>query len=306
MAEDRYVILFLLIHLVLCGGLSILIFLGVLRISRYFILLTWLLPVWGGIITLIAEVHVRRKAAGSKEDELPQFEGTGFSSFVPTLPLEEETSQPVVPLEEAMVLGELSIRRSLMLKLIEENPKRYIPLLKRIRLESDPEVSHYASTAMMQIQREYELNLHQKEERMQKHPGDEEALEEYIVLLKEYIATGLLADHALTAQRRRLNTLFVQILSESDADKTVYLDAVDNLVELDEYTAAESLIEDANRRWPHDESFFLLQLKLYHKARNGLALKGAIQQINESGVYLSPDTRKTVAFWSGPSEGQDG
>ncbi|WP_169720310.1 hypothetical protein [Atopococcus tabaci] len=73
---------------------------------------------------------------------------------------------------------------------------------------------------------------------------------------------------------------------------------------LKEYTAAESLLEEADSRWKQDETLFLLKLQLYHKTKNGWEIKKAVQQIKESGIYLSPSTQEVVAFWSGKSERQ--
>lgn len=297
MIENRYMLLFLLIHLIFSIIVYLLHLFSVLRSPRRLILLTIMLPVWGGVMTLIAELYTRKNKEGTKEPAQPLIEEVDMSTLFRPLFL-EEADQVLVPLEEALVLEDPSIRRHLMLELIQEDPKRYISLLKKVRIGDDPEVSHYASTAIMQIQREYELDLQKKEQTVIAHPIDKEEVQPYLEKLKEYIKSDLLADNAVMAQRRKLNTLLVQILSESGGDRQLYLDAIDNLIELKEFSAAESLLKEASNRWESDESFFLLKLRLYHKVQNGWALNKEIKLMKESGVYLSPKTREIVEFWS--------
>ncbi|WP_156907886.1 hypothetical protein [Atopococcus tabaci] len=200
-----------------------------IRTTRRLLLLAMLLPVWGAAMAYIAESYARKKKIGSRTDELPVLNDNRFSFLLQPVFLEEGTRESVVPLEEALLLEEPAVRRELMLDIIQEDPKRYISMLKKVRLGDDAEVSHYASTALMQIQREYEMDLRKKEDALHARPGDEEAVSAYLDKLKEYIQSGLLANNAVLAQRRKLNTMLVQLLAESDGDKQLYADAVENL-----------------------------------------------------------------------------
>ncbi|MDZ7835463.1 MAG: hypothetical protein U5K84_09245 [Alkalibacterium sp.] len=83
----------------------------------------------------------------------------------------------------------------------------------------------------------------------------------------------MLPNNVLIAQRRKLNTVYVNVISESEADKNTYRDAIDNLIELTEVTAAESMLLEAENSWKDDEEFILLKLKLYYKTKNSWAMK---------------------------------
>ena len=61
------------------------------------------------------------------------------------------------------------VRHSLMLDILHKNPNEYIAILQKARNSDDTEVTHYATTMMMEIQTEYEKKLQQYEKTYKEH-----------------------------------------------------------------------------------------------------------------------------------------
>ena len=292
MTTEQFLLFFLSVHIVFCVALVILFHLNMLHIPRRNLMLAALLPFWGGLMVLFAEFYTNKGKAGNREQDLSKLEEIRNIKIRRQILPEETIDNKVVPLEEALVLEDPDIRRNLILEIVQEDPKHYIALLKKVQLGNDTEVSHYASTAIMEVQRIYELNLRQKEYLIKGDIKSEELILDYINTLNEYIHSGLLSDNVLIAQRKKLNTFYVNLLFEYDGDEKVYKDAIDNLIELNDVTAAESLLIDADTQWENDEELILLKLKLFHKTKNRWAMRKEIQKVRESGMYLSPETRE--------------
>lgn len=297
MSGEQAILIFFVSHIAISIVLSVFVHMGILHLPQRHLLLAVLVPLWGGIMITLAEVYTKSNKAGDRQNELPKLEDLKSSLIQrPILP-EESVKNRVIPLEEALMLEDPAIRRRLILEIVQEDPKHYISLLKKVRLGEDPEVSHYASTAIMQVQRVYETDLRLKEQHMKQHKNNEDFTQDYLDTVLEYINSGLLADNAVAAQRKKLNTTYVKLLTDQEGTKELYHNTIDNLIELNDFTAARSLLLEADKRWKYDEDMLLLKLKLSHKTKDRYTMRKELQSLKNSGMYLSPKAREVINFW---------
>ena len=146
----------LLIHALVCLGVYLCRRAEILKFSSQAFPLVALVPVWGLLAAATAEWNTRRHKSGAKLIDLEDLHINDYR----LLGIEEESTQmPVVPLEEAFLINDAATRRRLMVEILRQDPNQYIQLLQQARLNDDIEVTHYASTAMMEVQREYEIDL---------------------------------------------------------------------------------------------------------------------------------------------------
>ena len=146
----------LLACLVLCTVVFILIKTDVLVITSQIFWLVLLVPVWGLLLWVPAEIMSRRTTSGHKnmihtftiESCADEYRSFGM--------LQDDRLNSVVPLEKYIAVNDAKTRRRFMLDLISQDYD-YIELLKRPSQRR--RVAHYASTAIMEIQRSYELRI---------------------------------------------------------------------------------------------------------------------------------------------------
>ena len=106
--------------------------------------------------------------------------------------LEEDSMEDrVVPLEEAFLINEPSTRRELMMEVMYENPDDYVRQLKEARTNDDTEVVHYAVTALVELQKDYDLQFQELDWEMEKNPDSEDILDRYLQLLNQYLASDI-------------------------------------------------------------------------------------------------------------------
>lgn len=295
MREDRFFLYLLVFHVLVSLFLYSSVKKKKLDVSWELYVFALLVPIWGALMLWLTDYYAQKGKIGSRELDLQRFAGRTRILARPFVE-EELADKRLMPLEEALLLEDPTIRRRLMKELVQENPKQYIPILQRVRLSEDTEVSHYASAAIMQIQTDFEVALHRYEQLLRKD-NTEKNMRAYIELLKEYIASGLLPTNAQMAQRGKLKVAFQQYLEEYQDDREMYLAAIDNVLELGQLATAKELLSEMEQRWTPDESDFLLKLKLYYKERDAQALRAEIRHAKEANLYLTPETRAKIAFW---------
>ena len=170
------VMLLLLLHI--CG--CILVFLlaasRVLPVRMSMFPMVVLVPVFGSICAILLGIHKRRNGA-SADVQVDRFQVEN-SIYRSMGMMGEDENQPVVSLEEAMILNSTDTRRNLMIDLLKENvvpleealnisssdvrrklmmdiltndSSTFYALLEQARLNDDVEVVHYATTAMSEL-----------------------------------------------------------------------------------------------------------------------------------------------------------
>ena len=292
-----FVIIAALIHIIACVVIFILIKIRVMKISIQLFPIILFVPVWGFIMSLTAEWTTRRHKTGSKSIQLEDLHA--IDGDYRTLQVEsEDTLRNVVPLEEAILINDTDTRRKLMIEILHQDPGQYIQLLQQARLNDDIEVTHYASTAIMELQRDYELELQRCEKILSQNPEDVKALSDCILALRKYIDSGLIEDSILLIQRTRYSALLEEKIKFTPDERRSYYELADNYMELEDFIRAEKLINIILKKWADDENAWFLRLKYAKKTNDGELLQKTVEDIKKNNVYLSSHGKSTLSFWS--------
>lgn len=295
-------IVIIVFHLFLSAIVLFCIKANLLKFSSQLYPLILFIPVWGLCLAFYAEYATRKNLTGSKEISLEELQTDDYR----IISIKQDTSSSsVVPLEEAIVINDTDLRRQLMVEILHQDPNQYIRLLQQARSNDDIEVTHYASTAMMEAQRGHELELQKCEKRLAAEPDNVEALDDAILAFKRYINSGLIEETMLKIERTRFTSLLQQKIETSPTYKSTYFDLADNYLELNDFGSALAIIDTILSRWPEDENAWQLKLKYCHTTNNGNLLKTTIHEMEQKNVYLSEDGRKAFEFWRGTAEREE-
>ena len=118
-------LLFLVIHLVLCLVLYLLIWLGALKCGKMAFMLVLLVPVWGAVCLVIQEIRARGKQQIREEVGIEKLK-VNDEVHKSILMEEDPAEERVVPLEEALLINDPSLRRELMMEVMYSNPDDYV------------------------------------------------------------------------------------------------------------------------------------------------------------------------------------
>lgn len=289
-------VLFLLIHIIICLLVYILMRLDILKSSRMAVVLAWLVPIWGLGCVLVLEIRSRGKQEIREEVGIEKLKIN--DEIHRSILMEEETGEDrIVPIEEALLINDSAIRRELMMEIMYSNPDNYVAQLQEARMNDDTEVVHYAVTALVELQKEYDLQFQEMEKKLSDVPDDEHILNDYIELVEKYLASGLLEGSAEKVQLSNYARLLEQKLEKDDKNLGLYCKKIEANLRVEEYESAYQDIQKVLDKWPSDESGYLFLIQYYSAVKSRKGIDSVLDMIARRNIYLSPKGRSTVEFW---------
>lgn len=300
MTLPEILLIYSIVHLVVCLLIYIALWLRWLHFSRQMMPMIVLVPIFGVLTAIAAEIIVLTRQNGARDITLedPHLEYGDLRLHH----IDRDRHEQVIPIQEALRINDAATRRNLILEIIRQDPKDYIQQLKEACSDPDLEVSHYASTAMMEIQREFELSTQKAEAEHAKDPDTPAKLIHAIQCMQTYIDSGLINLSVMPAYRHRLAILLNKQIKVSPEDMGIQLKAVDNYLALENLTEAKALSDAAVQRWPNREQVWLTQMKVCYAMHDADGIRDTIEEIRRRNVYLTQEGRRILQFWQNNQE----
>jgi len=289
-----YIIL-LAVHLLIC----LLVYLGIefhiLKVHSYMFFVVLFLPFWGLLTVLILHFQILFEA------------DDGIDVGVEKLKLESELYKSVtvddkknakhtVPIEEALLVNSPKERRTIIMDVLNDNPKEYIEFLQKAGNNEDTEVVHYAVTAMVEISKENDYMLQEFERQYALEPDNPVILGKYTDFLWHCLSQKLMQGQVEVLNRELFSTL-IQKKIAIGGSVTDYTRAIENDLKRKNYTLASEYLRQMKEAYPKREEYYLLRLQYLASLGRGEDIKKLLKEIVESHVFLSSKTKEVLAFW---------
>lgn len=291
-------LLFLIIHIVLCLVLYLLMRTGMLRCGTMVFFMVLMIPVWGLVCLVILEIRARGKQQIREEIGIEKLK-VNDEVHKSILMEEDPGGERVVPLEEALLINDPSLRRELMMEVMYSNPDDYVEQLQEARMNDDTEVVHYAVTALAELQKEYDLKFQALQRRMEEEEDDEEILDQYLELLDQYLGSGLLEGNARALQLRNYSDLLNDKMKKSGESLRLYEKKIQADLLVGEYNQAYDEIGRVLELWPKKETGYLFLIQYYASVKNRDGITQTLALLERREIHLSAEGRSTVRFWKG-------
>lgn len=211
--------------------------------------------------------------------------------------VEENADMQVVPLEEALLVNNAKVRHSLMLNILHSNPNEYVGMLQKARNSEDMEVTHYATTMMMELLTEYENKIQEFDRGYRENPRPE-LVRDYILYLQEFIDSRLVAGNIERIYRERLAGLIEDYAKDRERIGKIIFISIENYLLLGRNDEAKRQLEQAEADYPDDERMFRLYGHYYDSIGDFDSMQEMVRYIRENNIYLSRDGREWLAFWT--------
>lgn len=330
-------ICFLILHILvclLCGGL---IRRGILKCAYIDVFILAMIPVFGLAALLLHSRSCRNAQRQARELELAQLQiegqeqrsvvvadNAGTDSVVPLseafavndthtqrqmmkealfdldpqIQIDEDAMQEkVVPLQEALLINDSHTRRELIMDVLYTDPSGFIPQLSQARQNGDSEVVHYAVTAMVEVQKEFDLQFQAISKEMEANPDDERLLRKYQRFLEQYLSSGLLEGSRRDAQLREYVQVLEKRLSKNDQNLSLWIKKADADMRLKNLEQLRADAETMIAFRPENEQGYLYLMKYHALRKDAQGVRQTIRLMDQRKVYLSPEARAEVAFW---------
>lgn len=292
-------LLLLFLHLLLCALVFLGIVLDALRVRMEVMPVVLFVPVWGVVCVLL--IHFQLMISGKRSAELGveklRINEEIYRSFV----VSGGESANTAPLEDVLLLDSARERRSQMMSLLNDDPAQHLELLRQASMSTDVEVVHYATTAMSELNKEYDFRLQQAEKRYGDSPDDPEALDGYLNVLGDYLSKAMAPERIQRIQRGQYATLLEKRQSTRPTLENG-AELVRQLLLLRDMDRAGEALAQLRKRWPKEQQVWLLELETAARTRDGEQLRFVLRRAEEEQIYLGAQAREMLRFWKG--EGQ--
>lgn len=267
---------------------------GMLRIGTPLMPVVVFIPVFGmlGVLGMHRMIAAGRDGTADTGEHLSDPAGAHIT-------VEEEAPELVIPLEEAILINDEATRRSLMLSILHRDPSRFLDLLRMARLDKDVEITHYATTTIMEIQREYDVALLQARSEFEQQPASADTLDRYIAVLTEYADSNLLQGHLLQQQRKTLAGLLSLKLERAAPSRHTCFAIVKNAMQLGDRDTACKTSAFMMERWPGDERVWLSALDIAMDIGDAAQKATLMERIKSAPVHWTTEGQKAVRFLCG-------
>jgi hypothetical protein len=288
--------LLLFLHILCC----VLIFLGisfkVLKVRKLMFVVALFLPFWGPLLVLILHLQIffkqtDRLAVGVEKFQVESELLKGISQD------ENKNIGSTVSMEEALIINSPKERRSLIMDILNDNPKEYVEFLKMAGNNEDTEVVHYAVTAMEQISKENDKTLWEFEQKYSQNREDLSIIRSYSQFLWNCLEQGLMQGYAERMNRQLFDTLIQKAIQLDSPRLTDYIRCIKNAMLLKNYTEASVMLEKARDIFGEREPLVLLQLQYYADMQEPEKIQTFLDKIERENVYISSQGKEVIAFW---------
>ncbi len=203
----------------------------------------------------------------------------------------------MVPLEEALLINDHNKRRTLMMNILRSDPMQYLDLLLIARFNDDTETAHYATATIMELQRQFQLEIQQRQAEIARHEDDFEKHREYIQFLSRYCESGLLEGQLLRRQRLVLKKALDKCLPMKD-DPALLRIMVHNSLALTEAAEARAAARVLMELWPLDETSWLEGMRVCVETRDQGGMQSLLAKMQKTPVDFTSKGREQMLFWT--------
>ncbi len=299
--------LLLLLHLLLCLIVYILIKIRILKSTSMIMVFVLFIPIFGFLCLIFLEFASRGDLEAKIEVgvEKLKINDEVYRSIIQD---EDSTRNLVVPLQEALLMNDATVRRQLIMDILYSNVGEYVDVLMAAKSNDDSEVVHYATTAMVELQKDYEEELRQRRLDWEADEGDWLLLDAYVRTLERYVDSGLLNGNMLRGWQVILSDLLSRQMEEEQWTEEERLRLCQKKFEVDmdiqDYAAADAGVQLALERWPDQEEGYLMKIQLALAHKDISEIHRTISALEEGGIYLSPNARQALRFWKDEKVGE--
>ncbi len=294
-------------HVIICMLTAALIKKKKIHVDAMAIPIVFFIPIWGILLVIAHEIYFFNK--GNKVHDLEVDHIKLVDKKYRFIELENrDNADIVVPLEEAIQVNDAKTRRALMLDILHENPNNYLGLFQRAKMSDDTEITHYATTTIMEIQSEYENRIQFCENALKEDSSNEAVLREYLEVMKKYIDSGLLSGNILQIQKEQLEKILDQLLSIHDMEKELVLLKIEISLEISKMDKDSLRIKEqqyylkrAKELWPNEERVYMLLVNYYRHLGKPEMIQAVFFEVEDQNIYLSHEGRTWYSFWTSRS-----
>lgn len=297
---DILILVCLAVHVLACIVVGLLMASGLLKTRLSCLPIMAFVPVFGAVALLFHERALRSDARPCDDFELEELRVNDavYKSIVVELAAQ---ASEAVPLREALLVNDPATRRRLIMDVLYDDASAQPHALRAARSNDDAEVVHYATTALVELQKTYDDRMQRARAACQADPHDVEAARNLASVLGAYIESGLLEGMMLTSTRaeyaRVLDALLALVSRDGEEALGVCWQAFLNAQARGEVGDMERTAERAVAVWPQREDGHLMRLHTAVAREDRAGIDRALETLQRGDVRVTARGRRDISYW---------
>lgn len=210
-----------------------------------------------------------------------------------------ESEINLVPMEEAIIIDDKENLRQLLLTVLRGDVSKSINAVTKALNSADSEASHYAASAIMDINNEFQNTLQKFHAQLESDPNDKEVNQLFIEYLIKMLNTNFLSDLEL---RTYVYTLSQTCQSVYDFDKTFmktmyYSNLINLLVRIGDIQSAHLWVPRLLAEFPDDMETYRCLLKFYYTIHDKENFFKHLERLKKSDIAIDKDLLELIRIY---------
>lgn len=305
---DILILVCLAVHVLACIVVGLLMASGLLKTRLSCLPIMAFVPVFGAVALLFHERALRSDARPCDDFELEELR-VNDAVYKSIVVEPAAQASEAVPLREALLVNDPATRRRLIMDVLYDDASAQPHALRAARSNDDAEVVHYATTALVELQKTYDDRMQRARAACQADPHDVEAARNLASVLGAYIESGLLEGMMLTSTRaeyaRVLDALLVLVSRDGEEALGVCWQAFLNARARGEVGDMEHMAERAVAVWPQREDGYLMRLHTAVAREDRAGIDRALETLQRGDVRVTARGRRDISYWRRDDHAKD-
>jgi tetratricopeptide (TPR) repeat protein len=283
------------VHIILTLSYAVFIYSGKSYLRKEQIIPIFFVPIFGPIMAFVIELLNIYNKQGIKPVELEPLSLEDDILWVTLKSFHEKGD--IVPLEEAILINDVKVRRRFMLETLYADPLKYLDILNIAKYNDDVETSHYATTTISKAQKDFQLSIQKLAVIVENNPDDLDSLSKYIETLEKYIESGLLEEHLLRNLRIVYSKILDKKLDHTNNDRNTMIKKLRNCIKLSEYNSAFEIGDYLIKNWPENERSWIESIRACVDGADGHKLQEILLSMRNEKINWTMDGKEQVKVW---------
>ena len=298
----------LVVHVFACVVVGLLMASGFLKTRLSCLPIMAFVPVFGTVALFFHERALRSDAQPCDDFELEELR-VNDAVYKSIVVEPAAQASEAVPLREALLVNDPATRRRLIMDVLYDDASAQPHALRAARSNDDAEVVHYATTALVELQKTYDDRMQRARAACQADAHDVAAARDLASVLGTYIESGLLEGMMLTSTRaeyaRVLEALLALISPDGEEALGVCWQSFLNAQARGEVGDMERMAEHTVAVWPRREDGYLMQLHTAVAKEDRAGIDRALEKLQRSDVRITARGRRDISYWRRDDHAKD-
>lgn len=260
--------------------------------------ITAFIPVFGLVIPYLGIVVRKTDGEGDLADVFDHSSEDIRNDIRYEKVIEMDKEVNYVPVEEALILNNSTVKRKLIMDTAKEDAYEYISFLKLAMADHDMETSHYAASIVMEVSRNLQEVIQKASVQYEKEKTDLDHLEIYSDIVGKYFRSGLLDEKNSKRYGATYSRLLGELIMNGRFTEKIFREKIETDIEIGEWNTLYEWIEKYREKYPESEHPYLLSMRYFYISNNKRGIDRVLVDLDRTHVNFSREGHEIVKFWS--------